>query len=270
MPDIVITTARADHPELASRAARWGQWLDAPVVLRNGRNVERLCAENQARGVVVVTADRTTYYEPEAGVEYFFHPNLASVRIHNLRVGLGDQMVQAMELEPGDAVLDCTMGRASDCILCASVVGETGRVVGVEKVPVVAYLTVEGLQISEFVSPRFTELMRRVDARCADYNDFLPTCDDASFDVVYFDPPFHRPITESLSMADLRALAHKETINEGAVREALRVARRSVIIKQRRGTALWRALGVEDIHGGRCARVEYGVLRPGHILPTDE
>jgi hypothetical protein len=267
MPDIIITTARADHPGLASRAACWAQWLGAPVVLRNDRNVERLCQDHQARGVVVVTAGRTTYYEPASGLEYFFHPNLASVRIHNLRVGLRDQMVQAMELQPGDEVLDCTMGRASDCILCASVVGETGRVVGVEKVPVVAYLTVEGLQVSEFVSPRFTALMRRVDARCADYNDFLPTCADRSFDVVYFDPPFDRPITESLSMADLRALAHKETIRAEAVYEALRVARRSVVIKQRRGTALWRALGVEDIRGGRSARVEYGVLRPGHVLP---
>lgn len=261
MPDIIITTARADHPELAQRAQQWSQWLDAPVVLRNGRNLERLCTEHKARGVVVISAPRTTYYEPDNGVEYFFHPNLASVRIHNLRVGLGDQLVQAMELGPGDEVLDCTMGRASDCILCSSVVGESGRVVGVEKVPVIAYLTVEGLQRSHFVSDRFTALMRRIDARCADYNEFLPTCADKSFDVVYFDPPFHRPITESLSMADLRALAHKEAISEEAVQEALRVARRRVVIKQRRGTALWAALGVEEIHGGRCARVEYGVLR---------
>ena len=60
-----------------------------------------------------------------------------------------------------------------------------------------------------------------------------------SFDVVYFDPVFHEPIRESLSMTDLRALAHKDGVTQEALQRARRVARRTVVIKQRRGTTLW-------------------------------
>jgi 16S rRNA G966 N2-methylase RsmD len=144
----------------------------------------------------------------------------------------------------------------------AWVVGETGRVVAIEKVPVIAWLTIEGLREREFVSERFTQTMRRVDARCADYNDFLPTCADDEFDVVYFDPVFHRPVEESESMKDLRDLAHKGGLTAEAVAQALRVARRCVVIKQRQETPLWKELGVTEIHGGPQSRVEYGVLRP--------
>ena len=212
-------------------------------------------------GVLVVEAGRTTYYEPAAGVEYFFHPNLASMRIHNLERGSVDHMVQAMSLGPGEEVLDCTMGRAADAIIAAYVVGETGRVVAVEKKPVIAHLTIEGLQKGEFVSKRFTAVMRRVDARCADYNDFLPACADNGFDVVYFDPIFHDPVQESQSMEGLRALAHTETVTGEVLDIARRVARRCVVIKQRHKTPLWEELGITVVHRGRQSRVEYGVAQ---------
>ena len=260
MTDLVVTTSRTVSSDAVARAAIWSQRLDACFVSRNERSVEALCRDEDAKAALVVAAGRDTYHQPAAGIEYFFHPNLASMRIRNLEAGRADHLVRAMQLAPGDEVLDCTLARASDAILCAYVVGETGRVVGLEKVPVIAYLTIEGLRTGHFVSNRFTALMRRVDARCADHNDFLPACEDASFDVVYFDPVFHAPITESLSMADLRALAHKEGVTPGAVAEAQRVARRCVVIKQRGGTGLWRQLGVTQVHRGGGSRVEYGVL----------
>lgn len=260
MRELVITTARHVRGDAGARAGRWAALLGAPLVARQGRSVEALCRQEDARGVLVVAADRDTYYEPAAGIEYFFHPNLASMRIRNLEGGRPDHLIAAMELQPEDQVLDCTLGRASDAILCAYVVGEAGRVVGIEKVPVIAHLTIQGLREGEFVSRRFTALMRRVEAICADYREFLPRCAPRSFDVVYFDPVFHQPIEESQSMSDLRALAHPETVGPEAVAEARRVARRCVVIKQRRGTGLWETLGVTRLHRGAQSRVEYGVI----------
>lgn len=261
MPPLVITTARKVSADVMSRARHWARLLDARVVARNGRSIEAICREEGVEGVLTVQAERVTYHEPGRDIEYFFHPNLAAMRIRNIERGAGDHMVEAMALRHGDEVLDCTMGRAADAIIAAFSVGETGHVVAVEKEPVIAHLTIEGLRTAWFVSERFTALMRRVDARCADYNDFLPACDADSFDVVYFDPVFHRPVEQSQSMEDLRALAHREEITPRTLRDALRVARRCVVIKQRQGTPLWEHLGVSEVHRGRRSRVEYGVIR---------
>lgn len=260
MADLVITTARRQTVELLTRAHQWARTLGAPVVPRRGRAVEVLCAEEGVVGALVVEADRDVYYEPSRKLQYFFHPNLASVRIRNLQQGAPDHMVQAMQLGPGDHVLDCTMGRGADAIICAWVVGESGRVVALEKVPVIAHLTMEGLRRGYFVGPRFTAIMRRVDARCADYDQFLPQCEARSFDVVYFDPLFHEPVAQSRSMESLRALAHAEALTSQTLQQARRVARRCVVIKQRRGTPLWEELGVTQVYGGKQSRVEYGVV----------
>ena len=62
-------------------------------------------------------------------------------------------------------------------------------------------------------------------------------------------------------MAPLRALADQASLSGRAVPEARRVARRRVVIKQRRGTPLWEELGVTEIIGSPKSRLEYGVIR---------
>lgn len=222
-----------------------------------------LCQRYHVPAVLVVGPERVTYHEPETGLEYFFHPSMAKVRLHNCRRGHEDPMLRAMDLRENDSVLDCTLGRASDAMLCAWKVGPQGRVLGLEKSRILAELTIDGLRRYEDSSPRMTELLRRVEAVCADYNDYLPTCATGSFDIVYFDPIFHDPLEGSQAMAPLRALADSSPLSPAAVTEAQRVARRRVVIKQRRGTPLWNELGVSDILGAPKARVEYGIIPAG-------
>lgn len=260
MPDIVITTARKANPDIWRRAREWAQTLDAPVVPRLERSLSKLCREENARGVLVVTTEGEVYHEPATGVAYHFHPNLAALRIHNITSGGGDQMIEAMRLGPGDEVLDCTLGLGAEAIVCSHVVGGAGRVVGIEKVPIIAHLTIKGLKVGEFVSERFVRAMRRVQAHCADHREYLPQCEAGSFDVVYFDPIFDEPVPKSQSMEPLRAVADPSPLSKEALEEALRVARRCVVIKQRRGTRLWQELGVCELHSGGKSRVEYGVI----------
>ncbi|MEH7809800.1 hypothetical protein V7422_18025, partial [Bacillus safensis] len=54
---------------------------------------------------------------------------------------------------------------------------------------------------------------------------------DESFDVVYFDPMFEETIQESASIAPLRHAAEHHFDHETAVQEALRVARKRVVLK---------------------------------------
>lgn len=51
-----------------------------------------------------------------------------------------------------------------------------------------------------------------------------------SVDVVYFDPMFRRPEKSSSQFDALRSLAHSERLEGEAIRQACRVARRSVVV----------------------------------------
>jgi 16S rRNA (guanine1516-N2)-methyltransferase len=259
MPGIIVTTSRRGTTELIARAEDWARRLRTRAVERANRNLEKLLGEEDADGAVIVTPDRVAYHALEAE-PYFFHPNMARTRIHNLADGRGDPMVTAMGLREGDTVLDCTLGRAGDAIVAAHVVGDAGKVVGIEVVPVVAQFTISG--VAEYVddSKAVTAALRRIEAHEASYRDYLPTCPDGAFDVVYFDPIFDRPLLLSGAMAPLRAVADDSPLDAEMLAEARRVARRRVVIKQRKGSALWEKLGIAEVAGGPGSRIEYGVL----------
>ena len=261
MPDLVVTTSREPHDEHLVEAERWGAWLEARVVDRADLSLTRLAQLHGVEGVLVIGGDRVTYYEPGREVLYFFHPGMSRRRIRNLKAGNGDPMIRAMGLGPGDSVLDCTLGRGADATVCAYVVGTEGRVVGIEKVPVLAWLTIEGLQHYEIEDRDTQAAMRRVEAGCADYAEYLPQQADGSFDVVYFDPIFEEMVEGASSMIPLRQIASHEPLTHEALAEAGRVARRRVVIKQPAGSPLWERLGVKvEIVSGGKSHVEYGVV----------
>lgn len=259
---IIVTTSHRSTPELVARAAAWAARLAAPLVAREA-SLSRLAALHEAVGVLVIGPERVTYHEPASGLEYFFHPAMAKVRLHNCERGHDDPMLQAMDLQPGDHVLDCTLGRAADAVVAAWKAGPQGRVLGLEKARILAELTIDGLEHYQDSSRALTALLRRLEARWADYNDFLSACGDDSFDVVYFDPIFDQPLERSQAMAPLRALADASPLSPEALRQAERVARKRVVIKQRKGSGLWAALGVKHFAGSPGSRVEYGIVMVG-------
>ena len=261
MPDLVVTTSRSVSGTRLAEAAAWAERLGAPLVDRADLRLAALAAAHGVAGVLVVGGDRVAYYEPARDLTYFYHPGMARTRVRNLQSGRGDPLVTALRLQPGDRVLDCTLGRATDAIVASWVVGPAGRVVGLEKMPLLACLTVEGLQHYQIAPPDLEAAMRRVEAHRADYHDFLPAQPDGAFEVVYFDPLFDRPVEASSGMAPLRPLASPEPVTAAAVHEALRVARRCVGIKQRRASPLWADLPfpVTLISGGHST-IEYGVV----------
>ncbi len=258
---LLVTTSRQPNDAHQAEAARWAGLLEAPLVDRADRSLAWLAEAHGVAGVLVVGGDRVTYYEPARDLLYFFHPGMSRRRIRNLKAGNGDPMITAMGIGPGDSVLDCTLGRGADATVCAHVVGPAGRVVGLEKVPVLAWMTLEGLREYEIEDQDTQAAMRRVEGYCEDYAAFLPAQPVSSFDVVYFDPIFEQMVEGASAMIPLRQLASHEPLTREAVAEAQRVARRRVVIKQPAGSPLWErlALAVRIVAGGK-SHVEYGVV----------
>lgn len=267
----VVTTSRRLDPELVARAQQWAERLGAPYVPRDDRSLTKLCAAEGVEAALTVTPLRVGLVVPAEDVEYFFHPSMARTRVRNIRDGMGDPMIRAMALQPGDSVLDCTMGRAVDATVASSVVGEQGSVVGYEAHPLVAALTIEGLQSYEIEGLGVQEAMRRIDARHGDCREVLPTLEARSFDIVYFDPFFQHTVEQSQAMQPLRRLGLHEPIPAATYEEARRVAKRAVVIKRRREQDAPQLPAAARVVSGGGSRIEYVVLEPvGRDEPADQ
>lgn len=258
----VVTSSRRPDPELDRQARQWAERLDVPFVPRADRSVARLCRDEGVDAALTITAERVTLRIPDEQVEYFFHPSMARTRIRNIIDGMGDPMVTAMQLREGDAVLDCTLGRATDATVASWVVGEAGLVVGYEANRLLAELTAHGLATYEIEGPGVEEAMRRIDARHGDCREILPTIATSAFDVVYLDPFFEHTVEQSQAMQPLRRLGLHEPIGDETWEHARRVARRCVVVKRRRDDKPLDLPGVIGVEAGGGSRVQYVVLAP--------
>ncbi len=272
-PTFVVTTSQQADTSLCEQALAWARRLGAQFVPRRRRSVAALCREAGVEAALTVTHQRVGLVMADGSGEYFFHPNMARLRLQNIASGKGDPMVTAMQLGPGDTVLDCTLGRGSDAIVAAHVVGPSGRVIGYELDPLVAALTIHGLATYTIAGQGVQEAMRRVEAHQGDCEQILPTLEPGSFDVVYFDPFFDETIPQSQAMRELRRVGVHRKLSPGTFVAALRVARRCVVIKQRRNGPYRDHPAAVRVVGGGGSRIEYVVLqtplgtpRPGNTF----
>jgi len=259
---IIVTTIHKPTPAVAECAAAMAARLDAPFVERGNRSLAALLAGHGADTVLVAAKDGPVVHTP-GGEKFFFHLNMAELRINNLKDGNPDHMIAAMGLKPGMSVLDCTLGLATDAIVASYVAGEQGRVVGVESSPVVAAVAAHGLATFTCDRPEINAALRRITVVNADCGDYLAALPDGSFDVVYFDPMFRVPVRTSSSLRPLRHLADPRPLSAAAVAAARRVARRRVVMKEASGSGEFARLGFPAVVGGKYSSVHYGVAETG-------
>ena len=190
---------------------------------------------------------------------FAYHPGMAEIRVQQLLRGAPDHLVKALDLRCGARVLDCTLGLASDAAVAACVVGETGRVVGLEASLLLHFAVKHGLAHYECKTPLLTAALRRVEAVHAVAAEYLASCAPDSYDVVYFDPMFRHPVQGSKAMEALRPLALEEPLAKSTVELALKVAPR-VVIKER-SEYLLAEYGCTEYVGGKYSRIKFGIIR---------
>ena len=256
-PGVIVTSSRdgrVSREELAALARELG----TVVVPRDDRPWPELLKRYGAQAALVLEKDGLVLRD--AAGTLFFHPGMAHVRIKRLREGQSDRMVAAMDLSPGMTVLDCTLGLGADAIVAAYAVGSAGRVAGLEACAPLAALVRYGLTHYRG-GTWLSEAMGRIEVAAGDHRRVLPRLPDGSYDVVYFDPMFRRPLVRSSGMAPLRHLVETAPLDPRSVAEALRVARRRVVLKERRDSAEFARLGFIPAEGGRYSPVAFGVRK---------
>lgn len=259
MKKLLVTTALKNSPGIIREAKNIAEVLKIPYLPRENYSIKALTEQCNTSAILVVSTERLTMVNGEE--EYFFHPSMAKIRIKDLVSGQSDQMARAMDLNPGDSVLDCTLGLGTDALVESFVTGSTGQITGLEKIPVLALITQRGLQEYVDNNDRINQAMRRIKVINADYNLFLKEAPDNSYDVVYFDPMFRRPNLKSSAINALRLLAEHEPLKEDIIRQAMRVARKRVVIKERKGSAEFARLDFKAVVGGKYSPINYGVIK---------
>ena len=254
----IVTTGRTISPENIELAQAAADRLQIPYVARRTAGLPALKKKYGADFVLVAKQGLLMLETP--GGELFFHPNMAHLRLKNLRGGDPDRMVDAMGLKPGMSVLDCTLGFGADAIVASYAVGPEGRVTGIESQPLIEAVVGWGLAHFNGDSPYILEAMRRVNTVCDDALHYLQQQADDSVDVVYFDPMFRHPFMDSTSLDPLRTVADKRALTPETVAEACRVARHRVVMKESSRSEEFARLGFTQTAGGKYSNVHYGVL----------
>lgn len=177
-----------------------------------------------------------------------WHPGLLHTR---LEAGFRHPLVRAMDLRVGDRVLDSSLGLGTDAAFLATLTGQP--VVAVEAVPAIALMSAEGLAGAG----------HDVRVICAEGAAFLRGLPGDSFDVVQGDPMFPVGTGITHSLAGIRSVARHDPLGEGWLREALRVARRRVVIRDIDTGTLLEAMGAPEVLRVGRGRPRYGVWRSG-------
>lgn len=260
---LVITTAAKLTPTLEQIALEMSALLNAPTISRMGRSLPDIFGATGAERLLVVGCDHLRLYDRATGAEYFYHPNMFLSRGSVVLAGGSDHFLSAVDLKPGDRLLDCTLGFASEAALASLVLGSTGRVVGLESETALAALTRRGLQTFVLRSEPLTAAMRRIEVITANYQRYLQSCEPDAFDVVYFDPFFDERLSGSeASISPLFVFGNPAPLAREAVDEARRVARRRVVIKHPGSVELPEPIPawVTKTQGGRKSRVVYSII----------
>lgn len=243
---MIVTTGFHPSEQTRRHAEELAAQLSAPLVERRQDSLHKLRQKHREEAVLVVTAEGAKLEIP-GRQPFFFHPNTAAFRIKRLERGDTDTMLAACQIQPGDRVLDATLGLGADAIVFAHAVGPLGRVLGVESEKLIALLVADGLRHWQTDSAPLRNAMRRVEVRCGDHVEVLRAQPDDSFDIVYFDPMFEITVAASKGIAGIREYANAAALRDEAVSEALRVAKRRVVLKEGRNGRQYERFGFTPV-----------------------
>jgi len=253
---VAVTTSQ-NEADLILQARQIAGELAIPYLERQRQSLEKLRSQYNLDFLLVVEKDRLVLKNQES--EYFWHPNMAVPRLKGLRTGRKDPLVEALDLQPGYRVLDCTLGLGADALVAAYGVGSAGHVTGLEASPLIALITRWGMEHFQGQNTHVKALLSRITVINSSYQDYLSQLPANYFEAVYFDPMFRRGREKSSGLNAIRPLADPAAVSPEAIREALRVCKHRVVLKEGSDSLEFSRLQAQSVIGGKYSPVAYGI-----------
>lgn len=254
-----VTCNKNEKVYLNAQARDWARQLQVPYVKRyeNG-SLDAMLDDYHIDALLIAGEKGPQLYSREGMLRY--HPGLGKVRWQRVvQRHETDNFLTALNIRPGQRVLDCTAGLAADALLASHAVGETGKVIGLEASLPLWFITSRGVKSYQSKFSELVQDLQRVDIIYAEASAYLKALPENCFDAVYFDPMFRQPVKKSSGMAPLRPLAFHEPLTSETVELALKVAPR-VVIKERSVEILQR-YGCTEFVGTKYSAVRFGIRK---------
>lgn len=252
---IQLTTSYHPHPDLLRKARSLAAELNVPFFSRSSMSMKEYWENNTL--LLILEEKRLVLANKEKKLS--FHPNMAKLRILNLQQGKPDHLLKALDLIPGDTLLDCTAGLCGDALTAAWFL--QNAVTAWEANKLIYAVTQYGLANYEEKFPDLKTAMKKIYLHNKDYVNCLPKLPEKSFSVIYFDPMFDHSIKGSATMESLRCFAKKEPLTPELLNQALRAAKKRVVVKVRAGSRILQQLNCSEIQGGKYSRIVYGIWK---------
>lgn len=254
---LIATTTLAGKP-VSDDFQAFLQESGIPLVKRDPSSLEELVRVHAAEGVVVWQDSGPVLHIQ--GEKFYFHPSMAKNRLSMWRKkGIPDPLVTACGFTGSDRVLDGTLGLGADAIVAAFFT-PNGQVLALESSAAVACVVKWGMKLYRSRMPWLDEAIHRIQVIQAEHGQYLASQTEKSFDIVYFDPMFRKPQLKSQSLAPLRRLANPDPLSLHIVEEAVRVARKRVVIKEMFSSGELERLGCHRILGSANKKIRYGII----------
>jgi hypothetical protein len=264
MIDAIVTTALRQQHMIEVEAIKLSAEWNIPYVKRGKSSINSLYNRYGVSNIMIIDHEFNLILHKKEYEPIKYHPGMSIIRIKRLKAGNNDPMIDILKLKSGDTILDCTLGLSSDAIL-AQYVAQNGQVTGLESNKLLALFTHYGLQNYHIDDKDIQAAMKRIQVINCDYNDFLENAPDNSFDYVYFDPMFRNTVENSNSMQVFKSHCCNEPLNEQAVKNARRIARKMIILKERTYSQEFSRLGFKR----KCrpnSSFSYGIIEIGGVI----
>ena len=257
-----ITTTHAHQPY--HYLAEFIKDAGFPYFPRRSDSLKKIIEEEQLDGLIVWKAYGPEFYRKgDLDHPFFYHPSMGKNRLTAWRKkNQADPLIKATGLAQGETFLDCTLGMGADALVAAYFAQKSGCVTGLESSSIIALIIRWGMRMYAQNTPYtwMKSALLNIRAVHADYREYLKNCPDASYDVVYFDPMFRQPVYQSQAISVIRELANPAPLTPEAVREACRVARRCVVLKEKRSGGEFERLGFCVVQESQSSKIAYGKI----------
>ncbi len=251
---LAITVTHSAPAGIIAYAKARAEILGLPFIPRTG-NMDGMPAD----AFLIYGKRGVSYFA--GGNEYRYHTGTAAVRILQLMRGAPDRLC-ALLPEGTKSVLDCTFGEGKDSLVLSYFLGEKARVTALEKSLPLWEIGRDAVALYEDKNPEITAALRRIGLLREDMKTFLETAETGAFDVVYIDTMFRAPVNrEKVNAEAFRAAACPDTVSETIYREALRVARCALIIKERPFSSVFRTFPFTKIDTKHGQTTAYGIVK---------
>jgi 16S rRNA (guanine1516-N2)-methyltransferase len=259
---MLVTTKYEPAPEMQLYAQYIANQFGWRYVERKNDTLAQLRKRYEmTESMMVLTNEGWRWYLADDSPAVFFHPSMSHVRVKRCIRGEQDPMIKIAEISEGDSVLDCTAGMCSDAIVFSHAVGDTGKVDAIESTTALFFLVREGLKHYQTDIEPLRLAMNRIRIINDDHFTFLQTLPDKCYDVVYFDPMFRTPPSEVSAISSLRNSLNQQSLDMLTIEQALRVARKVVLMKETTGSPEFDRLGF-TVSRRNSGNITFGVIRP--------